>query len=48
MGGSESTSLYPNHGYRIIDIAPGSPISKTNIRKMVDFICYEPENMDDL
>lgn len=51
MGGSESSSLqsplYPNHGYRIMNIKENSPITKTDIRRMVDFICYEPESETD-
>ena len=46
MGGSES-SLYPNYGYRVLNIMPNSPISNTNIRRMVDFICYEPKTQED-
>ena len=44
MGGSES-SPYENHGYRILEITEGSPLSKTDIKEMVDFICYEPNSI---
>ncbi|CAI2358733.1 unnamed protein product [Moneuplotes crassus] len=47
MGSSDST-LYPNHGYRILDILPDSPISETDARVMVDFICHEVSGQDDL
>ena len=48
MGGSESSSEYQNHGFRVLNIFPNSPVSKTNIRRMVDFIWYEPESEEDL
>ena len=46
MGGSES-SLYPNHGYRVLNIQENSPISHTNIHEMVDFLWYDPESVHD-
>lgn len=47
MGGTES-SLYPNHGYRILKIATDSPITKTDIQPMLDYICYEPSSENDI
>ncbi len=47
MGGSDS-NLYPNHGYRILDIIPDSPISETDARVMVDFIWHDVSSQEDL
>ena len=46
MGAEESFQDYSNHGYRVLDIEEGSPISKTDIERFVDFICYEPDSSD--
>ena len=45
MGGSESA--YANHGYRVVEIAPGSPAEKAGLEPMFDFIQYAPNSPDD-